>query len=111
MHLRNSASWLRAFVICQVWAFVLFAPSLGMITLPANRYFWCWSHEVLAIRLAAVAAAGLVLFGLGLLLRTLGPRGFDAVTGLAALGALGLVLWWGFPQLASDSLGGRVLQA
>lgn len=102
---------LRTFLICQVWAFVLFAPALGMITVPANRYLWCWSYTVLGVRFVAVAVVGLVLFGLGQLLQRLAPRRAAVWIPLAGLTTVGLILWWAFHMSASLSLASLLLQA
>jgi hypothetical protein len=110
MSFLHSRSWLRSLLLCQVWAFLLFAPALGMITLPANRYFWGWSREVLGVRFAVVTAVGLGLFALGGLLRLLAPGRFATLAGLAATATLGLLLWWGFQQIASEAPHGLMLQ-
>lgn len=110
MSLRHSSPWLRSLILCQVWAFLLFAPALGMITLPANRYFWGWTREVLAVRFAVVTAVGLGLIALGGLLRMLTPKRFATLAGLAAAVTLVLLLWWGFQKIASDDPEGLMLQ-
>ncbi len=79
--------------ICQVWAFLLFLPALAELTTAYSRYIMFWSTSTLLVYLGSVCAVGLLLFGVGALIRKWKPDDFHALAGVGALGSLLFLIW------------------
>jgi hypothetical protein len=96
-------AWLRRFLICQVWAFLLFVPSLGMYARVFNRYLWCWSIDQLVLRFGCVTAVGLGLFVLGEVLHRFAPGLYRLAALVGGLATAVLLLWYAvFDRVAPE---------
>ncbi len=81
------------FIASQFWAFLLLAPELGSITLHGNRFHFHWTRIDLFVCFLGVTVLGLVIFLVGVFIRSTIPRWYSEICVGAAMISLGFLLW------------------
>jgi glucan phosphoethanolaminetransferase (alkaline phosphatase superfamily) len=78
----------KAWLVCQVWAFMLFLPVAADFTTSHNRYLLHWSVMHMWVFLAMIVGIGSIFFAVGLMLRRCQPAAYGPTASIMAFASL-----------------------